>query len=362
MEHLPKLAKRQTIALVGASLVILGSIAIWYFYFTVRGLTQQLDSSSQDTRCAAAKRLAKGGSTARSALPKLESMLDNTECMEFGHDALPEWVDEAGGVNAWFEVAKKGGLRARRQAFWWVGLAVREHPERREELIRLFAAGLEDEDGVIRHAAVSGIGSLRAGAYAVTLQRLLNDPESEVRKSAVEGLDKTRSLDGLALAASSPDEDVRVLAIQHLRKSPDDFPGQVRSYNEEITDPELSESGRRDWARRHALPDPRDNVSYGKRALPILVRALEDPSERVSNEAVYALGSMHREALPALEDLEKIAFNSANVHTRLNALTALSGLWPESRPILERAANDPEPRVREEAAFHLNFQEHVDRF
>jgi hypothetical protein len=357
MEHrtISRLVRKHTAAFIATGLVILGNGAIWYFYFTIPGLTRGLHSNSQDTRCTAAKRLANMGRDARITLTRLESMLDDTECWQYGHDALPEWVDAVGGADAWFDVAKNGGHLARRNALRWLELAVREHPERSEELEPLFAAGLQDEDSWIRYAAVRGLGALRADAYALMLQSLLNDPEPLVRLQAVKSLDKMRSFDGLRAAASNLDEEVRLLAVQHLQKSPDDFPRHLKTYKEQITDPELSELGQRDMARWNAPPDPRDEVSYGKDALPILISALEDKSEKVSAQAGSVLWSMRRDALPALEALEKIAFNSPHVSTRLQALGALAAIGPEGRSSLERAVNDPEPRVRDYAISTLNF-------
>jgi HEAT repeat protein len=342
---------------------ILGSVVIWYFYFTLPGLTQQLHSSSRDTRCRAASRLASRGPEARPALPILESMLDDTECMEFGHDALAEWVDQVGGTDAWFEVARKGGQSGRRQALMWLELATREHPERSQELKPLFAASLEDENGWIRFAAVRGLGSLRdkASEFVPELQRLLNDPEPMVRKQVVEALDKMHSLEGLQAAASNPDEEIRYLTMQHLQKQDGIFASSVEMYKEMINDPELSELGKRAMARHTAPPDPRDFVSYGQQALPILINALEDDSGRVSTQAAMDLWCMRRQALPALEALEKTAFNSANVQTRTAALAALAAIGPEGYASLRRAANDPDPQVRNAAVRTLELIDYQSR-
>jgi len=333
--------------LVFGCLAALGGVRIWYSYFSLPGLTERLHSTSNDTRCAAARRLAKRGRQARSASLLMESMLDTSECHEFGHDALPEWVDAVGGPEAWLRVARNGGPRGRTQALGWLVWNLPRSPGREQELKQAFSSGLHEEEAGARASAVRGLGLLRDDARdaAPALQRLLDDRDPAVRKEVVESIDKVHSLEGLRAAISSPDEDVRDLAVQYLGTMPERFEPAVQQHRIDLRDPELPDVLREQI--RLTPPDRRDYRGYGTEAVPILAGALKDKTERISSHAASALIFFRRQALPALAALEEAARNSPHLVTRRNSMSALVSIGPEGLPLVRKALNDPEPEIRD---------------
>jgi len=178
-----------------------------------------LHSPSQETRCAAAKELAKSGAKAASALAALKSMMDNTECVEFGSGLNEFQIEKIGGIDALIDVMKNGTPRVRTSTAWYLKNSASSHPESTPELRRAFGAGLQDEEAGVREASTLALGELRPQPteFLPQLIRLLNDSSPDVRVAAVRAIGNMNSEDGLRQALSNPDSRVRAAANEGLR-------------------------------------------------------------------------------------------------------------------------------------------------
>lgn len=143
---------------------------------------------------------------------------------------------------------------------------------------------------------------------------------------------------------SSPDQDVRDLAIQYLGTLPERFEPAVQQHKIDLQDPELPDVLREQL--RLTPPDRRDYRGYDAEAVPILTGALKDEPARVSSHAASALSLFRRGALPALAALEEAAWKSPHVVTRSDSMTALVSIGPEGLLLVRRALNDPDPEMR----------------
>jgi len=279
---------------------------------TVGGLERQLHSSDRNARCVAAHRLASKGSEARIALPALKYLLDSTLCADFGEfaDDPAADIEKIGGIDPLMEVMKDGGALGRSAAAWHLRRVVTQYPNRADDLKWAFAAGLKDDNGLVRQASIEGIGALgpRAVDLLPELTKLVDDPEAQVRNSVVDATGNAGSLDGLRLLLTNPDKQIRLQAIQRL------------------------ESGQ-----------------FGVAAIPALESALQDSSEWNSREAANALGKFGRRALPAISSLEHAALSSPDPWTRVTTNHALKEIGPEGLPIIARGLQDSDENVRNDA-------------
>ena len=80
-----------------------------------------------------------------------------------------------------------------------------------------YKAGLTDEDGDVRAAAISGMALLDQGGDVEWLKAAMNDRHASARLAALDSLgDDAQSRPYLIMALSDPDESVRVLAEMRL--------------------------------------------------------------------------------------------------------------------------------------------------
>jgi HEAT repeat protein len=176
-------------------------------------------------------------------------------------------------------------------------------------LNRAFAAGLKDNNVLVRQASVEGLGELgpKAAVLLPELQELIDDPSPQVRTAVVDTLSILNSPDAMRMVLSRSDKQLRSQAIQELD-------------------------------RRHRSD-----------TIPVLTSALEDSSRTNSAEAAAALGNLGRQALPAIGSLEQAALNSPDRETRLAAIHALRQIGSEGLPTIQKVLSDADVRVRDYA-------------
>jgi HEAT repeat protein len=279
---------------------------------SVDGLERQLHSSDGNARCVAAHRLGTKGAEARIALPALKAMLDNTLCVDVGEfaDDPAKDIEKIGGIDPLIEVMKSGAPLGRSAAAWHLRGVAAKYPDRADDLKAAFAAGLKDDNGLVRQASIEGIGVLgsRAADLLPELTKLINDPEQQVRDSVVDASGNAGSLDNLCVLLVNPDKQVRLQTIQKL------------------------EFG-----------------TFGDSAIPLLESALSDTYEWNSREAARALERFGRRALPAFNSLERAALSSPDPDTRVIANHALKEIGAEGLPIIVKGLQDRDENVRNDA-------------
>ncbi len=184
----PKAAKYAIPTGLAAILVV----ATFHYFsdVSVAGLEAQLHSPNSDVRCAAARRLSSKGPAAKSALPALKSMLDNTICVGFGEyaDNTTEDIEKIGGIDPLIDVMRNGSSIGRSAAAWHLRNSIARYPDRATDLKQAFAAGLKSDDNLVRQASVEGLGVLGpkvAADLLPELQKLVDDPSAQVRSSVV---------------------------------------------------------------------------------------------------------------------------------------------------------------------------------
>jgi hypothetical protein len=202
--------------------LILIPFALARFHSYANSITYQeslLHSSSQETRCAAAKELAEKGSAGASALPALKSMMDNTQCVEFGSVLNSSQIEKIGGIEPLIDVMKSGSSTTRHSVAWYLRNTAHSHPASTAQLRDAFAAGLGDEDAGVREASALALGELwpLPIEFVPQLINLLNDASPDVRVAAVEAIGNMKSLDGLQQALANSDSRVRAAASERLR-------------------------------------------------------------------------------------------------------------------------------------------------
>jgi HEAT repeat protein len=239
-------------------------------------------------------------------------MLDNTLCVNFGEfaDDPAADIEKIGGIDPLIEVMGDGGPLGRSAAAWHLRWVAALYPDRAEDLKRAFAAGLKDEDGLVRQASVEGIGALGAGGTLLLPEgaKLVNDPQEQVRNSVVDATAESGSLDGLRALLANPDKQIRLQAIQKL------------GYG-----------------------------SFGEAAIPSLASALEDQAGSNSQQAADALARFGRRALPAWDSLEHAARSSPDQGTRMGAIAALGKIGSEGYACISGLSDDRDPQVTEYA-------------
>ncbi|MBO8142431.1 MAG: HEAT repeat domain-containing protein [Firmicutes bacterium] len=84
-------------------------------------------------------------------------------------------------------------------------------------------------------------------------------------------------------------------------------------------------------------------------AVPLLVKALEDPDGAVRSSAALSLGSFGEMAAPAVNGLVRLLADPDD-DVRSSAGIALLDIGPPAREAVEAALESPDPMVRAEAA------------
>ena len=163
-----------------------------YSWHSVRGLEWWLRWTDRDTRCAAAHELGEMGPAATSALPTLETMLDETNCRSTGEAADNTIADilAIGGVDPLLEVMRSGGPIARRSAAAYLRRLPASQPDRARDFKRVFTAGLSDADAWIRAFSAEGLAALGAEALDLLprIRALAVDPDEQVRAAAQQAI------------------------------------------------------------------------------------------------------------------------------------------------------------------------------
>jgi HEAT repeat protein len=303
-------ATKKTSVSVLTILVILVLAGLYLRSGTVGYLEMELHSPDSNARCVAARALAKKGAAAKSALPALKSMMDNTLCLDSGQYAnnTEADIEEIGGIDPLMDVMRNGGPLARSAAAWYLRRSVPKHSDRAQELKQAFARGLKDEDSLVRQASVEGLQTLSAADLLPEIQSLAADPSAEVRRVVAEAIGRMSSVDGLRAALSSPDQQFRSVVIREL-----------------------------------------DSRRYAAVSVPALIPVLDDDSGPNAGEAATALGHLGRQALPALSALEHASLNSPDTSTRMAAMYALKQIGPQGLPAIEKALGDSDMQVRNQA-------------
>ena len=181
------------------------------------------------------------------------------------------------------------------------------------EAAPLVAPLLDDASADVRAEAINTLARLGAEESGMMIAGLLADESNQVREHAADALGRLKTKEGGSLlvgALSDPDNEVRGEAIASLGEigATETVPALLRMYNEE--------------------PGPH------------------------RTRLMLALNSLgHSEPYDAEIDQQRIsALEHENPNTRRNALRTLSWLARErARDVFEKAAEDPDPRVREEA-------------
>lgn len=334
--------------LTHVALFALAPIIGYIGFHSESALLWRLDSSSESVSCSAAEELSKKGPAARFALSKLEAMLSNRACVQFGEDDLPEYIEAVGGIDPFIRAMKSTPGFNNPKIAWWLRYNAHRYPQRIHDVVPLFIGGLHSQDQLVRHASAEGLGTLGPAAAdaAPDLESALQDPDSDVRRSAAGSLGAVRSLDGLKLAVTNPDPQVRHIAIMRLGgMSGAEIADARAGYNETLNDPELSEVGRKKLQSLYPPPNVASQGGFGQAALPYLISALDDPDANNATAAADRLHNLGRAALPALESLENAALHGASPDLRSAALQALRSIGPAGKPAISQAMHDPDPNV-----------------
>ena len=298
---------------IGLAAILIVASFHYFSYDSIASLETQLHSPNSDVRCVAARRLASKGPAAKSALPALRSMLDNTICVDSGEyaDDTTADIEKIGGIDPLIDVMRNGSSIGRGAAAWHLRNSIARHADRATDLKQAFAAGLKSNDDLVRQASVEGLGVLgpkAAGDLLPELQRLVDDPSAQVRSSVVKTIGMMSSVGDLREVLANPDQQIRSEAIQELA-----------------------------------------SARYGAAAIPALESALNDRSAPNASQAATALGNLGRQALPALGSLERAGLHSADPWTRMAAIHALKQIGPEGLPTIEKAVQDDDVHVRDHA-------------
>jgi HEAT repeat protein len=197
-------------------------------------------------------------------------------------------------------------------------LRMTNHPSLLAPLRRI--AEDRSEDGSTRVHAVKAVAKTGGVGADACVRALLSDSEPHVRIAACD-----------ALCAKG-------------------MPGASEALGTLIYDPDPEA---RAWARHRAGAPPR-GAPVIKPAIPldVLARELKSPDEAVRTEVVEALG--RRSDGTGIPFLLEVFDGSHSSDLRRDALNAIGRMdSPESRAVVRRAFDDPDPWVRKTAAGHL---------
>lgn len=232
------------------------------------------------------------------------------------------------------------------------------------ELVRLLGEETPDSgprffvDNLHRFAA-EALTKIGARAVPALIEALEKSPDPKVRQGAALALrdfgrDAKGAIPALAGALRDADETVRVLALEALARQRDTAAGELPRLSE-LVEKDLSQQVR--VAAVAALPaiDP-----AGEKALPILLRALEDKSSLVRAQAATALGRLGEKAQGAVPRLVLLLGDEESGElfsfpfiksVRAFAGQALREIGPSAIPaVIEALESSADPKVREGAA------------
>ena len=224
-----------------------------------------------------------------------------------------------------------------------------------ESAFDTLAALTQDQDPLIREAAIEGLGRVAIPEVVPLLQTALEDSSIQVRKAVIKNLGKLPDKDSkmiLSIALENPALSVQLLSLSISRErnfNDNDFVQQAleqiianNSFPEILQTLHDSDAGVRSSAAK-ALGQIGDN-----RAVPKLIEALGDRSDSVRRSAAAALGQIGdsravAKLIEALGDLDDLVRSSA---------AAALGQIGDSRAVakLIEALGDLDDLVRSSAA------------
>jgi HEAT repeat protein len=260
------------------------------------------------------------GGRAKSAIPALASLLDDSEIVQDVSQALA-------GIGA--------------------------------ESVPFLKEALHHKSAKLRASGADALALLGGGAKSATpdLCALLNDQFPFVRARAVMALGQIKSepkivLPALANCLNDPDADFRCLAVGAIvnygEAARSSLPVLLKAITEALHD---KSSKLRSWAASSLGWLGAD----AKSATPDLISLLSDQFPDVRRNAVVALGQIKSEpaiVLPALAN----SLNDTDAYVRQSAIDSILNYGQAGRstvPVLLKALDDQEPGVRELARFAL---------
>jgi HEAT repeat protein len=325
---------------------------------------RELADPRPTVRRSAAFALGRIGGDALIVAPELAACLRDADASvrAMAAEALGEIVEglHGGGLSVWEAaagplekaLASDADPRVRAAAAYALGA----FGERAGSLTATLRAALHDPDARVRRGAVRATGRLGEGAGDVIKDvcDLLKDADPLVRRDAVTALGSLGSPTArpavrplLTLAKSERDGVVLRAALDKLVSlvSADDRSAAIDLYPVlRGDDPEAARSAAFVLANMGG-PDAAP-------AVPVLRQTLHEGDEGLQALAAAALGTMDREAAPAVPDLARALAESKSAAVRRNAALALARVGPMARealPLLINALAASE--VREIRAF-----------
>jgi HEAT repeat protein len=218
------------------------------------------------------------------------------------------------------------------------------HPLSSEAKAGLFAL-LKDEDAMVRMVAACSLGEFDANGDEAfrTVRAEATDPASPVRVEAIVALGKfTRRSSEVVECILSELE--RSYAIASAAKAESDTERRERI--------EWHEGYFRVNAVRTLRDSPRQGLEFSERALPLLIRAVDDDEDWVRQPAIDAmakLGPAARVAAPEL--MGKVRAGEGDLSAAaIRALATIAPEHPEVRGVLTSAMADGDARIRLAAA------------
>lgn len=201
-----------------------------------------------------------------------------------------------------------------------LSIALSRFPEVAKKAVEPLIAVLKDADPAARIAAAEALAKAGGAAKSAStaLLPLLNDPDKPVRQSAI-----------FALGRITPDNPTFVAA------------SLVKRFGEE----KEAELRRETLVSLKLLGEKSDMV------VNTFTAALADPDEATRSEAVQALGTFGTAAKPAADALLKLATQSKDKNTRIDAVRSFgsalgSGLKERLNDLIRLMENDPDFEVR----------------
>jgi len=235
------------------------------------------------------------------------------------------------------EAMKDPDVRVRRYAV--KELAGLKWPGRAAELSK----ALEDEDAEVRLVAAKALVELADKSTLPALEKAIHDSNSDVRRAAIRALGRIGAQGSFkALLGLLKDKDARVAAeaataLGHLGNR-----AAVEPLISLLSRPKLS--GPLHEAAVSSLGKLRD-----KRALPVLIQALNHKSERVRWFAAIALGEIG--SPDAVDALGATLLKDRNAQVRESAANSLAKIGNQKAiPMLAAALKDKSEKVATQAA------------
>jgi HEAT repeat protein len=221
---------------------------------------------------------------------------------------------------------------------------------------------LKDGQVSVRRSAAFALGKIGSLAPVPELVDALRDSDASVREASAfalgeigpppDGLDASPIVASLLRALSDVDPRVRRSAAYSLGRYRDRAAAAAQDLEKTLGDREPVVRQNAAWALGQLGPD-------AKKAVPALGRLLqEDKDVLVRRDAAQALGTIGHDAHSALSILLAHFKRDPDVVVRRTALSALVGVvgsedTDQVGDELRKALNDPDPDVKEDAAFAL---------